>query len=173
MCGSNSTQAWILEYYILELDFGEDYLEGAPRKTRVKVGKLDQLKWANAFGGGRAAPTGQKCTVYCCITNAGALLLCIALSPTGRRNWRRAREWLARRGSAGHCLQPLSPLFHRLRSLTYKYRLQKAQCQSESQKVKTFQIARFLSQNFPDKARKSRQFSNSRQMPVKGVLARS
>ena len=49
MCGSDSIQAWILEYYILELDFGEDYLEGAPRKTRVKVGKLDQLKWANAF----------------------------------------------------------------------------------------------------------------------------
>ena len=48
MCGSDSIQAWILEYYILELDFGEDYLEGAPRKTRVKVGKLDQLKWANA-----------------------------------------------------------------------------------------------------------------------------
>ena len=34
----------ILEYHILGFDFGEDYLEGAPRKTRVKVGKLDQLK---------------------------------------------------------------------------------------------------------------------------------
>ena len=129
MCGSSRIQAWILEYYIFELDFGEDYLEGAPRKTRVKVGKLDQLKWANAFGGGRAAVTGQKSTVYCCITNAGALLLCIALSPRGRRNWRRAREWLAQRGSPGQGLQPLSPLFHRLRSLAYKYRLQKVQCQ--------------------------------------------
>ena len=31
----------------------------------------------------------------------------------------------------------------------------------------------FCRKNFPDKARKSHQFSNSRQMPVKGVLARS
>ena len=31
----------------------------------------------------------------------------------------------------------------------------------------------FCRKNFPDKARKSRQFSNSRQMPVKGVLASS
>ena len=54
----------ILEYSILELDFGEDYLEGAPRKTRVKVGKLDQLKWANAFGGGRAALTGQNAQLH-------------------------------------------------------------------------------------------------------------
>ena len=44
---------------------------------------------------------------------------------------------------------------------------------TESEKVKTFRTARFCRKNFPDKARKSRQFSNSRQMPVKGVLARS
>ena len=31
----------------------------------------------------------------------------------------------------------------------------------------------FCRKNFPDKARKSRQFSNSRQMSVKGVHARS
>ena len=31
----------------------------------------------------------------------------------------------------------------------------------------------FCRKNFPDKARKLRQFSNSRQMPVKGGLARS
>ena len=47
------------------------------------------------------------------------------------------------------------------------------QAQAESEKVKTFRTARFCRKNFPDKARKSRQFSNSRQMPVKGVLARS
>ena len=43
---------------------------------------------------------------------------------------------------------------------------------SESQKAKTFRIARFCRKNFMDKARKSRQFSYPRQMRIKGGFAR-
>ena len=44
--------------------------------------------------------------------------------------------------------------------------------QAESEKAKTFQIARFLSLKLPDKARKWRQFTKSRQMRINGGFAR-
>ena len=41
----------------------------------------------------------------------------------------------------------------------------------ESEKTKTFRIARFCCKNFPDKTRKLHQFSNSRHICVKSVFA--
>jgi len=57
----------------------------------------------------------------------------------------------------------------------FKYIPEKsALCEVQSQKKRKISGQQdFCRKKFPEKARKSRQFLNLRQMPVKGVLARS
>ena len=57
-------------------------------------------------------------------------------------------------------------------SITHKCRQPNASPQQSRKKQKLSGQQHFCRKNFPDKARKSRQFSNSRQMRIKGGFAR-